>query len=425
MATHPANLNMVPVPTAASAGASTSIHVHQFNGLSKPTLVFSHNLGPEHPAILSFTIQGICRELSFWFKHFSNHCLVDFAPMRFDSPPSLTNAPNINPWSHPYGIRRYDTLSFCSECVRLLSRRTCDGRTVMSYQGCDFHRKHVDVPFAYRRRDIHTPQTSFIREAKHVFWNPKSRVTMFYLSKNPFPMLEPSMSVSSNGTVVPASQQNETIQNTGTATEAKAVADKANPVRHGSVSRPQLVSLEHVPFLHHFRKISERASLPRVEYLHTETCIHGSKPDCIVQGPGLAGLYYKRCDGRFVNALGHVLDVPPAGGASSSVNTTTILTPTLPPLTTDLQHTSAEIAEQAWRRHHPTAGPDSWSEVKALKKREETEAAAARRAEKLATIVPRAGDWVRQRGRAARARKDRVKSRVGAWCLEHTGFWGA
>lgn len=449
MAANPSNPpNMVPNGAAASATFSASLSLHQLNGLSSPAFLFLYDLGPEHPASISFTIQGTWRELKFWWKHFAHHPgmrseVADFAPRSFTSPPSLTQPSHLMPRNHPYTIRRTDSLSICEDCTRLLSRRTCDGSTVISYQGCDFHRKHTDVPFAYRRREFRIQRNNFFSQTKQMLWNRQSHVTTYYLSKNPFPEMKSFTVVTANGPTVTTAPQSGTTQSTNAVAEAEDGDDEATPAQSPSIPPPKPVSLEHVPFLHRYRQISERANLPRVEYLHTDSCLYGTNPDCIVQGSGVAGLYYKRCDDRFVNALGRVLGDPgatespdqtskeDASNSSSSAPTTAKTQQNLPlqlrppPLTTSLQPPAAALAELAWRRHHPAAGPNSWSEIRAQRKREEAAKEAARRAEKRASLVPRAGEWVRRRKHAIRAHKQSVLGRVGGWCRERTGFWGA
>lgn len=423
MATNSSNLpNTVPGAAATSATFPTYMYDHQLRGLPSSVPVYSDELGPEHPASLTLHIRGTWRELKFWWRHYAKHIdtkghVAEFVPSSFTSPPSLTQPAHTMPRNHPYTIRREDYLSICEECSQLLSRRSCNGKTVISYQGCDFHLEHPDIPFAYRCRETRLQQSNFFRQAKEMFWNRETLVTTYYLSKNPFPEMGPIVAVLSGVPVLPVDPSRDTTQSTDGVAEAEE----------------DLVSLEHVPFLHRYREISERANLPRVEYLHTDSCLHGSNPDCIVQGSGVAGLYYKRCDGRFVNALGDILGAesqPPSREAASPPSTSTSNVnhnsiPPQPPLTTSLRPPSAALAELAWRRHHPTAGPNSWSEIKAQRKRLEVEEAAARRAEKRATLVSRAGEWVRRRKQAVRARKQSVVGKVGGWCRERTGFWGA
>lgn len=50
-----------------------------------------------------------------------------------------------------------------------------------------------------------------------------------------------------------------------------------------------------------------------VQIQHAETCIYGSRPAAIIQGHGkiYENMYFKRCNGEYINAVGKEIDNGP------------------------------------------------------------------------------------------------------------------
>ncbi|ETN37891.1 uncharacterized protein HMPREF1541_07514 [Cyphellophora europaea CBS 101466] len=237
-------------------------------------------------------------------------------------------------------------------------------------------------------------------------------------------------------------------------TDGSTISVPVSAIKPSPPARKPTVSFRHLSFLSVLRQVDPHAAHPRASYRHQFTCLHGAQPSYIIQGPGLQGLYYKRCDGAFVNALGEQLTVPSNVHSSADSSSNTIQPPKQERVTdctnaavsqpsinstaifdTSLAASPAEIAERAWRRIHTDAGPDAWREVKALKKRAQREerrevreaARMEKRAERERSRQQRRedeGNNEEHRTKLGRAVKEKVRA-VGSKCLEKVAFWGA
>ena len=99
-------------------------------------------------------------------------------------------------------------------------------------------------------------------------------------------------------------------------------------------------NLMDVSWVKQIREENEETSTPQNHYVHCGTCLYGNDPASIVQGKGAKGIYYKRCDERYVNALGEELEVDTFMDGDLLVD--------LP-----LEADEKKLAELAWRRHNP------------------------------------------------------------------------
>ena len=97
-----------------------------------------------------------------------------------------------------------------------------------------------------------------------------------------------------------------------------------------------------VPWIKQLREENEQTKKPRKVYQHGETCLHGSNPNSIVQGRGIGGIYWKRCDGSFRNALGAQLRVEQSTNEDQAVETAAEQL--------DQEPEEEKLAEMAWRR---------------------------------------------------------------------------
>lgn len=150
----------------------------------------------------------------------------------------------------------------CQPCAEILSTRCCDGTTVDTIPGCDFHRSKAAegeaVPFAMI--------AILLRLRWRTVWRPDFIVQEYFFTPKD-----------------PDNSEHITID---------------------------LKSLRLVPFM--------RACNPtlktRTKYIHSNNCFHGTSPDIIIQScqPDPRAIYFRRCDDRFVNALGDVLNTPQA-----------------------------------------------------------------------------------------------------------------
>ena len=189
--------------------------------------------------------------------------------------------------------------SICRDCCQILSTRTCTGETQLSATGCDFHRRHPNIPFAI-----------------------KSQIASLRLRE----MLRPNMSM------------------------ALYYLDSGD------------TDLMDVPWIKQLREENEETKKPRKVYQHGETCLHGSDPKSIVQGRGIEGIYWKRCDGRFRNALGDELGVDRSTNEDEAVDTAAEERDQWQPFGEE------EIAEIAWRKRTNQADSDDEDDAKPRRK---------------------------------------------------------
>ena len=109
---------------------------------------------------------------------------------------------------------------------------------------------------------------------------------------------------------------------------------------------PGMTDLMHIRWIKQIREDNEETKKSRKEYKHGETCLHGEDPISIVQGRGLEGVYWKRCDGRFLNALGAQLDVGQVTNDDDSARDV------LEPLDFSNEYEEKKVAEMVWRRRN-------------------------------------------------------------------------
>jgi hypothetical protein len=98
-----------------------------------------------------------------------------------------------------------------------------------------------------------------------------------------------------------------------------------------------------VDWVKQIRASNEETRKPRKLYQHGDTCLHGKEPESVVQGRGIQGIYWKRCDGHYLNALGQELHIEDLVKES----------PNQEPLGLELESDPTKLAERAWRAHHP------------------------------------------------------------------------
>jgi hypothetical protein len=355
-----------------------------------------HPTRPGHPRATTVFVKGYFNEFRFWWKIFAKHTEVVFAPQALSiQPPTLATTPR-----HPFCILPGDSLTVCLDCCRLLSTRRCDGTTENTTIGCDFHRRHTDIPFAVRSRFVSNRLREMIR--------PMTSVTCYYLSTTP-PHLALDVILGNTANQALLTPTATSTASTSSGSMSSSIAPQLT--RYKSTPPPSTeLDLTLIPWFPLMRWSDVRAWTPRTKYVHVRDCLHGPNTDYIVQGTGLEGIYYKRCDGRYVNAAGDVLATSLADSetADTTTNTTThsrsssstlTLTPTqtqdtkphstpaftesatskqtwsspangtnVPPtrpLCTRLNLPPAFVAELAWRRWHPGAVPhmpreDEW-----------------------------------------------------------------
>jgi hypothetical protein len=170
--------------------------------------------------------------------------------------------------------------SICRDCCQILSTRTCTGEIELSANGCRFHKKHPDVPFAVRSTITSVRLRDMLR--------PSMAMVFFYID-------------------------------------------------------PGETDLMDVGWVKQIREDNEVTSRPRKLYQHGETCLHGTDPRSIIQGRGVEGIYWKRCDGRYVNALGEDLQLDALMADDPEPES----------VEHDIETDEKKLAELAWRRHNP------------------------------------------------------------------------
>ena len=122
---------------------------------------------------------------------------------------------------------------------------------------------------------------------------------------------------------------------------------------------PGMTDLMHIRWIKQIREDNEETKKSRKEYTHGETCLHGLDPTSIVQGRGLEGIYWNRCDGRYLNALGEELDVRQVTNDDDSIRGV------LEPLDFSHEYDEKKIAEMVWRGRNPSEeDSDDEEEVK-------------------------------------------------------------
>jgi hypothetical protein len=86
--------------------------------------------------------------------------------------------------------------------------------------------------------------------------------------------------------------------------------------------------------------------------------LHGKDPESVVQGRGIQGIYWKRCDGRYLNALGQELQIEDLVKDG----------PNQEPLGLELESDPTKLAEKAWRAHNPEDSDEDEEETAATRK---------------------------------------------------------
>ena len=117
---------------------------------------------------------------------------------------------------------------------------------------------------------------------------------------------------------------------------------------------PEKTNLMDVAWVKQIREDNKETHKPRKLYQHGETCLYGSDPTSIVQGRGLNGIYWKRCDGRYLNVFGEELERHLAQEAESIG--------TLPDNKLELEYNETKLAELAWRSRNPDNSDDEEEE---------------------------------------------------------------
>ncbi len=123
---------------------------------------------------------------------------------------------------------------------------------------------------------------------------------------------------------------------------------------------PGKTDLMDIPWIKQVREENEETKKPRRVYQHGDTCLHGNHPESIVQGRGIGGIYWKRCDGRFINALGEHLDV------SHCINDDSV-SAVAGQVDCENEFDEERLAEMAWRRRK-TEDSDDEDEAKVRRK---------------------------------------------------------
>ena len=125
---------------------------------------------------------------------------------------------------------------------------------------------------------------------------------------------------------------------------------------------PGKTNLMDVDWVEQIREDNEETKKPRKLYQHGETCLHGKDPTSIVQGRGIEGIYWKRCDGRFFNALGEELDVDQIMAEDDSMQAFA------EPLDYAKEFDEHKLAEMAWRRRNSDEESDEDGEARPRRK---------------------------------------------------------
>lgn len=150
------------------------------------------------------------------------------------------------------------SISMCRGCCQILSTRTCSGKTTDTALGCDLHRKRPEIPVAIRS----TITSVRLRE----MWKPNIVVERYYI--------EPKQSGNS------------------------------------PVHLLRQTNLMHVGWVRRIREGNRETKRSKKVYMHDESgCIYSKDPESILQGLGPRYLYFKRCDGQFINAFGEALEI--------------------------------------------------------------------------------------------------------------------
>lgn len=175
--------------------------------------------------------------------------------------------------------------SICRACCQILETRTCTGETEKTANGCQFHQDNPNVPFAV---------TSTVTSARLRDMIRPSIFMRFYFLK--------------------PGKRNTDLMN--------------------------------LSWVKQIRNDNDETSKTRKLYQHGDTCFFSPDPQSIVQGRGLEGIYWKQCDGRYMNAIGvelhldEIMSERPADATEKNV---------------EVPSDEKKAAELAWRRHHPDA----------------------------------------------------------------------
>ena len=189
--------------------------------------------------------------------------------------------------------------SICRECCQSLSTRTCTGETEPSAVGCKFHRENSHIPFAIK--------SAMVSARLRDMWKPRITMALFYID-------------------------------------------------------PGKTDLMDVDWVKQIREDNDETKQPRKLYQHSETCLHGRDPISIVQGRGIEGIYWKRCDGRYFNALGEEIDVGQIMAEGDSMQASA------GPLDDEKEFDGQKLAQLAWRRRNPDADPNEDEETRPKRK---------------------------------------------------------
>jgi hypothetical protein len=218
------------------------------------------------PRSETLLIRGWSTEFKLWWS-MAKHVQVVFdkSTRTHPTPANPNNLPNAGPGG----------MSMCRDCCQVLSTRTCSGKTEESAVGCDFHRGRREVPIAVR-----------------------STITSVRLRE----MFKPSM-------VVERWFLEPKVQQLDEDSESEDEEDGEDDVLVGDTNKE--IDMMDLGWVRRMRLLNKETKRCRKLYIHDEDggCFFSGNPESIVHGFGPRELYFKRCDGKWLNAFGEKLAI--------------------------------------------------------------------------------------------------------------------
>ena len=134
---------------------------------------------------------------------------------------------------------------------------------------------------------------------------------------------------------------------------------------------PGKTDLMDVGWVRGIREGNSETRRDRKRWVHEGNCVWGQEPESVVQGKGVEGVYFRRCDGRWVNGVGGALKITGRDGGDvsealdeGSMKAEKGTEVELEELDTNLAIKEAKIAEMAWKRKNPAEAREDEEESK-------------------------------------------------------------
>ena len=134
---------------------------------------------------------------------------------------------------------------------------------------------------------------------------------------------------------------------------------------------PGKTDLMDVGWVRAIREGNRETRRDKKRWVHQGGCVWGEEPESVVQGNGVEGVYFRRCDGRWINGVGGVLemagrdqadvsDAPDEGSTKAEKGTEV----EVGELDTNLAIKESKVAEMAWKRKNPEEAREDEEDVK-------------------------------------------------------------